>query len=205
VQGDYKGAVNELVAAYCISPYYTILKDIGQAYERERDYDKAIAYLERFVMNVPKDAKRPDACSADPQDERKNVIARINVLGALKAKILINTDPADSKITLSNDAGIAEPAVEPSAAGEAAGAAMGTVRLADDLVTKARQTSARICFIEDPAPLEPYGGVAATASLASADSRCVRSFSAACCRSDWLDISDTFSPASCWFLTRRSP
>lgn len=107
VQGDYKGAVNELVAAYCISPYYTILKDIGQAYERELDYEKAIAYLERFVMNVPKDARRPDACSADPQDERKNVIARINVLGALKAKILINTDPADSKITLSNDAGIA--------------------------------------------------------------------------------------------------
>ncbi len=107
VQGDYKGAVNELVAAYCISPYYTILKDIGQAYERELDYEKAIAYLERFVMNVPKDAKAPDSCSPDPQDERKNVIARINVLGALKAKILINTEPGDSKITLSNDAGIA--------------------------------------------------------------------------------------------------
>jgi tetratricopeptide (TPR) repeat protein len=107
VQGDYKGAVNELVAAYCISPYYTILKDIGQAYERELDYEKAIAYLERFVMNVPKDAQRANTCSPDPLDERKNVIARINVLGALKAKILINTDPADSKITLSNDAGIA--------------------------------------------------------------------------------------------------
>lgn len=107
VQGDYRGAVDELVAAYCISPYYTILKDIGQAYERELDYERAIAYLERFVMNVPTDAKRPDACSPDPQDERKNVLARINVLGALKAKILINTDPADGKITLSNDAGIA--------------------------------------------------------------------------------------------------
>ena len=107
VQGDYRGAVNELVAAYCIAPYYTILKDIGQAYERELDYERAIAYLERFVMNVPKDAKRANACAPDPQDERKNVIARINVLGALKAKILINTDPADAKITLSNDAGIA--------------------------------------------------------------------------------------------------
>lgn len=107
VQGDYKGAVNELVAAYCISPFYTILKDIGQAYERELDYEKAIAYLERFVVAVPKDAQRANACAPDPQDERKNVIARINVLGALKAKILINTDPPDSKITLSNDAGIA--------------------------------------------------------------------------------------------------
>ncbi|HEX5058204.1 MAG TPA: tetratricopeptide repeat protein [Kofleriaceae bacterium] len=107
VQGDYKGAVHELVAAYCISPYYTILKDIGQAYERELDYEKAIAYLERFVVAVPKDAQRANSCAPDPQDEKKNVIARINVLGALKAKILINTDPADSKVTLSNDAGIA--------------------------------------------------------------------------------------------------
>lgn len=107
VQGDYKGSVKELVAAYCIAPYYTILKDIGQAYERELDYERAIAYLERFVMSVPKDAKRANACAADPQDERKNVLARINVLGALKAKILINTEPGDAKITLSNDAGIA--------------------------------------------------------------------------------------------------
>jgi len=107
VQGDYKGAVNELVAAYCISPHYTILKDIGQAYERELDYEKAIAYLERFVISVPKDATRANACAPDPQDEKKNVLARINVLGALKAKILINTDPPDAKITLSNDAGIA--------------------------------------------------------------------------------------------------
>ncbi len=108
VQGDYKGAVKELVAAYCISPFYKILKDIGQAYERELDYEKAVAYLERFVMNVPKDARSTDSCvTTDPQDERKNVIARINVLGALKAKILINTEPGDAKITLSNDAGIA--------------------------------------------------------------------------------------------------
>lgn len=65
-------------------------------------------------------------------------------------------------LAIANDAGIAEPAVEPSAAGEPAHAKMGTVRLADELVTKAHQTSARVCFIEDPALLEAYGGVAAT-------------------------------------------
>lgn len=65
-------------------------------------------------------------------------------------------------MAIANDAGIAEPAVEPSAAGEPARAEMGTVRLADELVTKAHQTAARVCFIEDPALLEPYGGVAAT-------------------------------------------
>jgi peptide subunit release factor 1 (eRF1) len=52
--------------------------------------------------------------------------------------------------------------VEPSAAGEPATAGMGTVRLADELVTKAHQTAAKVCFIEDPSLLEPYGGVAAT-------------------------------------------
>ena len=34
-------------------------------------------------------------------------------------------------------------------------------KLADDLVTKAQQTSARIRFIEDPALLEDVGGVGA--------------------------------------------
>ena len=107
VQGDYKGAVKELVAAYCLSPVYTILKDIGQAYERELDYEKAIAYLSRYVMKVPKDAKRANACAPDPQDEKRNVLARIEVLSRLRAKILVNTDPPNAKITLSNDAGLA--------------------------------------------------------------------------------------------------
>lgn len=67
-----------------------------------------------------------------------------------------------SEMAIANDSAIADPAVEPSMAGEPATAQAGTVRLADELVTKAHQTAARICFIEDPALLEPYGGVAAT-------------------------------------------
>ena len=67
-----------------------------------------------------------------------------------------------ARMAIANDASIAEPAVEPSMAGEAASADAGTVRLADELVTRAQQTGARICFIEDSALLEPYGGVAAT-------------------------------------------
>lgn len=106
VQGDYKGAVKELVAAYCIKPYYTILKDIGQAYERELDYERAIAYLERYVMEMPKDAVRAGPCAADPQDDKKNVTARIKVLQNLPAKIRINTEPGDSQITLSNEIGV---------------------------------------------------------------------------------------------------
>ncbi len=106
VQGDYAGAVKELVAAYCIKPFYTILKDIGQAYERELDYERAIAYLERYVMEMPKDAKRAGSCDPDPQDDRKNVTARIKVLQTLRAKIRINTEPGDAQITLSNESGL---------------------------------------------------------------------------------------------------
>jgi len=67
-----------------------------------------------------------------------------------------------AEMAMANDAAIAEPAVEPSAAGEPAHADMGVVRLADELVRKAQQTGARVQFIEDAALLEPYGGVAAT-------------------------------------------
>jgi peptide subunit release factor 1 (eRF1) len=54
-----------------------------------------------------------------------------------------------------------EPAVEPVAAGEAAAVATETVRLADELITKATQTAARITFVDDPDLLAGYGGVAA--------------------------------------------
>ena len=60
-----------------------------------------------------------------------------------------------------NDAALAEPAIAPESAGEPADAAPEVVRLADELITKAKQTSARITFIEDPALLSAYGGVAA--------------------------------------------
>ncbi len=66
------------------------------------------------------------------------------------------------QMAMANDTAIAEPAVEPGMAGEPSGADIGTVRLADELVTKAQQTSARICFVEDASLLAPYGGVAAT-------------------------------------------
>ena len=54
-----------------------------------------------------------------------------------------------------------EPVLEPIAAGEPAEADAGMVRLADELVTRATQTSAKITFIEHPDLLAGYGGVAA--------------------------------------------
>lgn len=60
-----------------------------------------------------------------------------------------------------NDVLLAEPAVEAVSAGEAAEADPQIVRLANELITKAKQTAARITFIEDPSLLAAYGGVAA--------------------------------------------
>lgn len=106
VQGDYPGAVDELVASYCLIPFYTILKDIGQAYERELEYGKAIAYFERFVMEMPKDAHSTSQCSPDPQDDKKNVLSRIVVLSNLKAKIIVDTIPPNANVVLSNENGV---------------------------------------------------------------------------------------------------
>jgi hypothetical protein len=105
-QGDYGGAVKELVAAYCIQPFYSMLKDIGQAYERELDYEKAIAYFEKFVLSVPPDAKPMRPCDPPPAVERENVLARIQVLQKLRAKVRVNTDPDQAKITLIDYQGV---------------------------------------------------------------------------------------------------
>jgi peptide chain release factor subunit 1 len=67
-----------------------------------------------------------------------------------------------AELAIANDSAIVESAVEQTAAGEPANVPIGTVRLSDELITKAQQTGARISFIEDAPLLEPYGGVAAT-------------------------------------------
>lgn len=108
LQGDYEGAVREFVYGYCLVPsFYTILKDIGQAYERNLDYEKAIGYLERYVKEVPPNAKPDDGCATDPQQDKANVARRVEVLKKLRAKIYVESQPAGAKITIANDAGVA--------------------------------------------------------------------------------------------------
>ncbi|MFL6280071.1 MAG: Vms1/Ankzf1 family peptidyl-tRNA hydrolase [Vicinamibacterales bacterium] len=73
----------------------------------------------------------------------------------------IQAVPIGTTVGTANDATIAEPVLEAISAGEPAGTQPEIVRLADELVAKARQTGARITFIEDPELLSDYGGVAA--------------------------------------------
>jgi tetratricopeptide (TPR) repeat protein len=102
LQGDYKGAVSELVASYCKIPSfgYSILKDIGQAYERMLDYEKAVAYLTRYVREMPDDAKRANNCAPDPKEDRENVTRRIKVLQDLKSHVKIQTQPGRADIEI---------------------------------------------------------------------------------------------------------
>jgi peptide chain release factor subunit 1 len=80
------------------------------------------------------------------------------IAGTLRDMQPVQTGTAEGP---ANDTAPSEAVVVPVAAGEAADAEPDVVRLADELVTKAKQTSARITFIEDPALLSEYGGVAA--------------------------------------------
>ena len=89
LQGDYIGAVQELVESYCEVPFYSILKDIGQAYERQLEYGQAIAYFSRYVLDIPADAKRSGTCAVDPQEDKQNVLARIQVLEKLPSCSII--------------------------------------------------------------------------------------------------------------------
>lgn len=59
-----------------------------------------------------------------------------------------------------DDSTLLDPAIDSAAGGEAAQSDPQVVRLADELVSRAKQTGARVTFVEDPALLEPYGGVA---------------------------------------------
>jgi len=83
------------------------------------------------------------------------ITASLSSLGELR-------DSPAAQMAIANDASIKDAAVPATAAGEPAQARAETVRLSDELVTRAQQTGARVSFIEDPALLEPYGGVAAT-------------------------------------------
>jgi hypothetical protein len=105
LQGDYQGAVGEFISGYCVAGEfatgrevrYKLLKDIGQAYERNLDYEKAIRYLERYVSSLPGDAERT---------ARMAIESRIQVLQKLPAQILVETSPGGATVTVSNEVGV---------------------------------------------------------------------------------------------------
>ena len=104
-QGEYTGAVGELIGAYCIAGgfkdgrqvRYALLKDIGQAYERSLDYEKAIGYLARYLRELP----------ASATADKRLFESRILVLQKLRGQVLVQTSPGGATVTLSNESGVA--------------------------------------------------------------------------------------------------
>jgi peptide chain release factor subunit 1 len=90
----------------------------------------------------------------------KGQVDELLIASSLRALQPVGTLAASTAAD-SLEAVLPEPAVEPVAAGEAAGADSEMVRLADELVTKATQTAAKITFVENAELLKDYGGVAA--------------------------------------------
>jgi peptide chain release factor subunit 1 len=125
-------------------------------------------------LNERGDRERVDAAVGNYRAGGLGVVGPEETLAALAKgqvdELLITASMAQLKEVkmaseaeaLANDTAIAEPAVETvSAGGEAPDAPPEVVRLADELITRAKQTSATVTFIEDPALLQSYGGVAA--------------------------------------------
>ena len=95
-QGDYRAAIQEWVLSYCHIRHEDTLKNISEAYERLVDYEKAVAYLERYIMENP-----PEAVS-----ERRTQAAYVEVLRNLEAHVSIATDPKGASVTLTGETGV---------------------------------------------------------------------------------------------------
>lgn len=122
--------------------------------------------------NARTDREKVDAAIAGYRAGALGVVGPEDTLDALvKGQVdellivasLASLEPvsAGAVAAIVTDTTLVAPAVETAAAGEAAQADPQVVRLADELVTRAKQTSARVTFIEDASLLEDYGGVAA--------------------------------------------
>ena len=123
-------------------------------------------------LNAKTDRDKVDAAIGAYRAGALGIVGPEDTLGALIKgqvdELLITADlqrmepvAVGKTVGMANDARIPEPVLESTSAGEPATTHPEVVRLADELIAKAKQTSARITFIEDPELLSEYGGVAA--------------------------------------------
>jgi peptide chain release factor subunit 1 len=123
-------------------------------------------------INAKTDREKVDAAIGAYRAGALGVVGPEDTLAALikgqVEEMLIAADlqrmrpvPVGTAVGRRKEASVSEPVLEPLSAGEPAGAPPETVRLADELVAKAKQTGARITFIEDSELLSEFGGVAA--------------------------------------------
>jgi hypothetical protein len=111
--GDYSAAADEFIAAYCVSPHYLMLENIAQAFERQIDYENAVAYLHRYLAEIP----------AEDELRRKRALHRARVLANLPARLTVATEPPGAAVSLRPLTGGGAPLPAPRISGRG-GAAM---------------------------------------------------------------------------------
>ncbi len=94
-EGDYEGSVDAFVESYCNKEHSSSLFNIGQSYERMLQFERAVKYFQRFVL---------EAEETDPNAKKARL--RAEVLGNLPAQLRIATFPAGASITIRNEAGV---------------------------------------------------------------------------------------------------
>ena len=124
---------------------------------------KVNAKTDREKVDAAIGAYRAGALAVVGPEDMLAALIKGQVDELLIAADLQRMEPVSMGTTVgtANDATIPEPVLQSTSAGEPAATRPEVVRLADELIGKAKQTSARITFIEDPELLSDYGGVAA--------------------------------------------
>jgi hypothetical protein len=81
-EGHYEEAIAEYKAAYQLKPHWSLLYNIGQAYERVLDYAASVEWFDRYLKDSPPDAEK-----------RLLVENRLRVLRNLPARVSVTTAP----------------------------------------------------------------------------------------------------------------
>jgi peptide chain release factor subunit 1 len=148
---DAKAPVSDVLAATVDA-----LSRLNERTDREK-VDAAIAGYRSGGLGVVGPENTLAALIKGQVDELL-IAANVNTLEGLSPD---RTASLGLNVATANDSTLLEPAVEPAAGGEPAQADPHVVRLADELVTRARNTGADVTFIEEASLLQPHGGVAA--------------------------------------------
>lgn len=95
-QGDYRAAIDEFVLSYCHRPNVASLKNISESFRYLVDYEKAVAYLERYILENP----------SQQRNQRRILANHVEVLRKLPARLSIATEPPEASVTLTGETGI---------------------------------------------------------------------------------------------------
>lgn len=89
--GDPQGALPLFQQAYDLAAPPNALFNMGACYESTRNFERALEYYERYLVEAPN------------AEDRRDVQNRIATLRAMKSRIAISSEPSGASIFLDND------------------------------------------------------------------------------------------------------